>query len=284
MSDKKELQKSEPKTRLTASEAFTQKVMAEFQGKVGGKLELPETQRNLIQGYFIGVDKAIKAAEENRLRNNKWKRDKEDLPVTWNNVNMTDLALDVMHYSKLGLDITQKNNINAIPFKNNRTNKYDIGFIPGYVGIQLTAYKYAREVPVSVTTELVYKNDTFRIIKKSAEIPYDRYIFEIDNPFDRGDIVGGFGYIEFKEPKKNRLVFMSMHDIEKRKPKYAAAEFWGGDKDKWEKGKKVGTEHIEGWYEEMCLKTLKRFVYGESNIERDPENIDVIFIGSVIFE
>ena len=30
----------------------------------------------------------------------------------------------------------------------------------------------------------------------------------------------------------------------------------------------------DGWYEEMCLKTIKREVYGSKHIPRDPKKID----------
>ena len=31
---------------------------------------------------------------------------------------------------------------------------------------------------------------------------------------------------------------------------------------------------VEGWYEEMCLKTVKREVYSAKHIARDPKKID----------
>ncbi len=99
------------------------------------------------------------------------------------------------------------------------------------------------------------------------------YEFEIVNAFDRGTVVGGFGYIEYADPVKNKLVIMSMKDIMKRKPQYASAEFWGGVVKKWEGGKQIETQ-TEGWFEEMCLKTLKREVYSAKHIPRDPQKID----------
>ena len=59
----------------------------------------------------------------------------------------------------------------------------------------------------------------------------------------------------------------------KRRPEKAAGEFWGGTKTVWEKGKKKEVE-TDGWYEEMCLKTLKREVYSAKNMPRDPKKID----------
>jgi recombination protein RecT len=268
------------KVQPTQSERFTNKVLVEFQGTGGEKLEISNAQRNLIKGYFIGIDRALKKAETERIAKNKYaKADKvNSLAYSWDNINLNDVALDVVHYSKLGLDIMSKNNINAIPYKDTTVNKYDITFMLGYLGIELVAMKYASEPPKNVTCELVYVTDEFGIIKKSDETPFDRYTFSITNPFDRGEIKGGFGYLEFADPTKNKLVFLSYKDILKRKPKYAAAEFWGGDKTIWGKddnGKaKSTTEHIDGWHDEMCLKTLKRFVYGESNITRDPAKID----------
>ena len=43
-----------------------------------------------------------------------------------------------------------------------------------------------------------------------------------------GEIVGGFGYIEYTEPTKNKLIIMTIKDILKRKPDKASGEFWGG--------------------------------------------------------
>ena len=65
---------------------------------------------------------------------------------------------------------------------------------------------------------------------------------------------------------------MSRAQIEKRKPKYASAEFWGGEKDVWQNGKKAGKEQIDGWEEEMFLKTLKRHCWNSINI--DSQKID----------
>ena len=101
----------------------------------------------------------------------------------------------------------------------------------------------------------------------------ESYEFEINNPFDRGNIVGGFGYIEYPDSTKNKLVIMTKKDIEKRKPSYASVEFWGGTKKEKKNGKWQETE-IDGWYEEMCLKTIKREVYSSKNIPLDPKKID----------
>ena len=86
-------------------------------------------------------------------------------------------------------------------------------------------------------------------------------------------MVGGFGYIEYTDPQKNELVIMTLHDIEKRKPAYASPNFWGGTQKVWENGKQV-EKQSEGWFEEMCIKTIKREIYSAKHIPRDPKKID----------
>lgn len=257
------------------SERFMQKVIREFSGSVG-EFQITEYQRQLIQGYFIGVDRALKTAEAERVRKNENNRDhKYDnaVPVTWANVNMADLALDVVHYARLGLDTMQANFITPIPYLNKKAGRYDINLMLGYNGIKYIAEKFALCPPKSVTIELVYSTDNFKPYKKGRGNDVESYDFEITNPFDRGHIVGGFGYIEYDDPKKNELVLMSMKDIEKRKPEYASANFWGGKANEWKNGKKVEVDK-DGWLDEMCRKTLIREVYSPKHILLDPRKVD----------
>lgn len=257
------------------SERFTAKVMREF-GSSAGAPQVTDFQRQLIQGYFISIDRALKAAEEERIRknaNNKDHKYDNDLPVTWEHVNLTDLALDVVHFARMGLDMMQENHLFPIPYKNNKAQRYDVTLMPGYNGIRYIAEKYAVEPPLAVTVELVYESDTFEPVKKDAMNQVESYRFIINKPFDRGAVVGGFGYIEYTDQQKNELVIMTLHDIEKRKPTYASPNFWGGPQKVWENGRQV-EKHTEGWFEEMCIKTIKREIYSAKHIPRDPKKID----------
>ncbi|MEJ8547152.1 recombinational DNA repair protein (RecE pathway) [Brevibacillus borstelensis] len=255
---------------LTQSERFMKKVVSEFSASVG-TIALTDFQKRLAQNYFIALDAVLKTTEEKRLK--KAEKYRDPLPVTWANVNMEKLARDVVAMARVGFDPAQPNHINLIPFKNNNTNKYDIAFIEGYRGIELKATKYGLDVPDNVIVELVYSTDKFRSIKKDWKNECEGYEFEVTNPFDRGEIIGGFYYHQYtQKPEKNKLVTMSIKDILKRKPDHASPEFWGGQKDKWENGQKVGKEQVEGWYEKMCWKTVYRAAY--SDITIDSQKID----------
>lgn len=253
----------------TMSQRFMNAVASEFAGKVGaGTVALTEHQKRLAQNYFLSVDQALQKAEIKRLNKNN---NQDALPVTWANVNMQQLALDVVAAARVGLDPAQSNQIYPIPYKNNRTKQYDITLMPGYRGIELAAVKYGLDVPDSVIVELVHKHDRFRPIKKSLKNPVESYEFDIENPFDRGAIVGGFYYHAYKQnPEKNKLVIFSLEDILKRKPEYASVEFWGKP------------EQQDGWFEKMCDKTIRRAAYKDITI--DPQKIDSDYLRLKRFE
>ena len=271
---KNEVQISDKK--LEVSERFVNMVIHEFTDKYCQNIQLTNYQKSLGRGYFRCIDKMLKTAEENRQRSNASNKDHRydnPLPFTWNNVDREMLAVDAVYNARLGLDMEQPNHLHPIAFKNNKTNKYTINLLLGYNGKIYLAEKYALVPPKSVTYNLVYSKDTFRVIKKGLNQPFDSYEFEITSPFDRGEIIGGFGYIEYEDSSKNELIIMTKKDIDKRKPRFASANFWGGEVTEWKNGQKA-TELKEGWYEEMCRKTLIREVYGQKHIPLDPKKID----------
>jgi recombination protein RecT len=273
---KKENSTALQKSELSQSERFTQLVEKEF---TGGKpdIALTDFQKRLAKNYFIAADYMLKTTEEKRMKKQEQYRD--DLAYTWQNVNMELLVRNVVSSARIGLDPSQSNHINLIPYKNTAIKKYDIGFIDGYRGKELKVKKYGLDIPDDIIVELKYSTDKFKAFKKDKDNPIETYTHEITNEFKRGDIEGGYYYYSFfKQPQKNKLVIFSLADIEKRKPKYASAEFWGGEKDKWVKdettgkNKKQGTEKIEGWFPEMCWKTIARAAYGGITI--DSQKID----------
>ncbi len=265
-----ELKKTDDKKELSQSERFTQEVLKQFTSEAGEVL-LTNFQRKLIQNYFIKIDQTLKDLERKRLAKSEKFRD--PLEFKWQNVNLSKLAVDVVAFSSVGLDPVQPNHINPIPYKNTSSGKFDITFILGYKGIELKAKKYGFDVPNDVIVELVYSTDNFKQMKRDINNRVESYILEITNDFDRGELVGGFYYFVYNDqPERNKLRVFSKADIEKRKPSHASPEFWGGEKDKWSDGKKVGTEKVEGWYDEMAYKTICRAAYNAITI--DSEKID----------
>lgn len=263
-------------TELSNSEKFSNYVIKEYGSQVSNAGELSPYKQKLIQGYYVAISKALENQEAQRISKNGSNKDKgynNDLPCIWQNVDMVQLAIDVRNFSDLELDMMQPNHLSAIPIKDKKKNKYVVRFIKGYAGIQYLSLRYAIEKPKNVITELIYSTDVFKAIKKNRDNNIESYDFEITNAFNRGEIIGGFGYIEYDDARKNKLIIMTRKDMDKRKPKYAAAEFWGGKTKEWVGGKQVDVE-TDGWLDEMLMKTLKREVYSPKNIELDPRKID----------
>ncbi len=259
------------KREETLSTRFMNAVVSEFGGSVGG-IALTDFQKRLVQNYFMAIDGALEVAEERRNRMSDQYRDKT--PVTWANVNMQSLAQSVVAAARIGLDPAMPNHVYPIPFKNNKTEKYDINLMEGYRGRELKATKYGLDVPDSVIVEVVYSNDFFKPIKKDRNNSYETYEFEINEPFDRGEVRGGFYYHMYTDnPEKNKLGIMSLKDVMKRKPEKASPEFWGGEKAVWKNGKKTGEkEQVEGWFDEMVYKTL--YIAAFKDITIDSQKID----------
>lgn len=255
----------------TASERFTNMVVNEFQGNIGG-LNLNNYQKQLIRNYFIGIDNALKIAETNRSYS---KKKANDPPVTWDNVNMNKLAVDVVQNAKMGLDMSIANHLHVVPFKNGKTNKYDLTLMPGYEGLKYIAANLALYKVSDIKVELVYENDIFQPTYKNN---IEGYEFKITNPFARGNVIGGFGYIRYENEVHNKLVVMSIEELFKRKPSTASVEFWGGPKDKWEDGKKVGTENVEGWTNEMLYKTMVRATCKKITVDPKKVNDSYIYV------
>jgi recombination protein RecT len=256
MSDNKQLTPVEP----DASVRFTKAVISRY-GNAVGEVNLTDYEKQLVQRYFIKFDATLKTTERDRAAKNAWtKGEQNDLPAVWQNVDLDQLAEDVVFYARMGLDPMMKNFLNIIPFRAKKAEKYTATFIEGYEGKKYVAFEMALDRPIAIICDVVYKNDVFKPHFKKPLDPnsFDSYEYDAPQPFDRGELVGGFGYVQYADPRKNQLLFMSKKEIDKRKPRYASVEFWGGDKDVWKDGKKDGKEHIDGWYDEMAYKTMIR--------------------------
>jgi len=262
------------KKEQNMAEVFMTQVITEF-ATGDSDVALTHFQKRLAKNYFVTLDAVLAKAEAGRLKKKEKWRDK--VPATWDHINMQKLAQDVVAVCRIGLDPAQKNHISMIPYKNNTTKLYDVGFIEGYRGIELKSIKYGLDIPDAVIVELVYSSDKFQSYKKDNTNDQEGYDFDIVNDFNRGEIIGGFYYHQYTDrPEKNKLVVMTLEEIEKRKPRYASSEFWGGEKPKWENSKKVGTEKVEGWPKEMMWKTVYRAAY--NNITIDSQKIDADYM------
>ena len=231
-------------------------------------------QKHILQGYADSISKTIANFKPAYNKSEK----KYNPALTWKNIDYTKLSRAVYVNAHLGLDMWQENMLSIVPFYNKVTGRYELNLGRGYNGLKHLAETYSKDKIINIVTELIYSNDHFKPIKKDAKNPVETFEFEIVNMFDRGVLIGCFGYIEYGDNRQNKLLNMTKEEMDKRKPKYAAVEFWGGEKNIYENDKKVGTEEVAGWQPEMYLKTLIRQACNQRHIPLDPETIGDLFV------
>lgn len=245
----KSLQKSDTRTM---SERFTNAVIGEFKSTIGG-IELSPYQKKLAQHLFVKVDISLKDLEAKRIKDNR-----KVAPYEWKNVNMEKLSIDAIHRIELGLDALIPNHISIIPYFNGKRKLYDIDLRIGYEGNDYYRRQMATEQPKNIIYELVYSKDEFAVLKKSSDQKIDSYEFKIKEPFDRGSVIGGFGYIEYSDNSKNILVLVSEKEFLSSKSDAQSKKFWNNHPEK------------------MRLKTLVHRT--TEHIKLDPEKINASFL------
>lgn len=216
---KKQGQQELASREATVSERFLADVERQFEAQMGEGVSFSPLQKRLTQHMFLKMDQALKAAEAKRTKGTEF---------TWQNVNRQQLALDTVHRVSLELDPLIPNHVHPVFYFNGRTKKYDVNLMTGYVGLDHVVRKFAAEPPLAIRYELVYDTDHFKALPRSSDRDVEGYEFEITSPFDRGNIIGGFGYIEYEEPRKNRLVLVTQRDFERAKAS-SRGGFWASN-------------------------------------------------------
>ncbi|MEA4928407.1 MAG: recombinase RecT [Candidatus Limiplasma sp.] len=241
------------KREPTHSERFAMAVERQFAGEVGN-LSFTGYEKTLAQHLFIKIDAALAEAETKR-------RDASKPAIAWTNINMTKLAIDAVNRVQLGIDALIPGSLYPIAYYNDHTKKYDVDLRVGYKGELFYKMAASRKPIRNVRIELVYSTDRFTVFKAGLRQPLEGYEFEITQPFERGELVGGFGYIEYEDDKDNVLVVLSKAEIDKYRGKAKGDSFWGE------------------WYAEMAYKTIVHRTTGKIII--DPAKINVTAMAQV---
>lgn len=214
---RKSNEQEKPKTELSLAERFTNAVVKSYNDVARG-IKVTQKQMLLISNYFIRIDETIIRNQDTKIQ-------------SWEQVRMNELSRTLAHMAKLNLDMAL-DHFSFIPFEYNGTGTYNLSPVISKAGYWYIARTYALDPPEHYIVELIYSNDKFSVIKKDANHNFDSYTFEVTNPFDRGKVIGGFGYLEYKDKSKNKIITMSESEILKYKPKWAKDTFWSGENSK----------------------------------------------------
>lgn len=241
--------KEEKKKTGALAERFVGMVEEQFAEKMGASINFSDYEKKLSQHLFLRVDQALKDFEDRRSDKSK------KTPYNWNNVNMMNLALSAVWKVELGLDALMDNHIHPVPYFNSKNGKYDLDLQTGYAGLEYIALNYSVDPqPIKIITELVHETDEFQPLKKNYDRDIESYKFEIKNPFNRGEVIGGFGYIMYDDPKLNQLVIVDAKEFEDAQKQAPMKAIW------------------ENHPKKMKLKTTARRTIG--NIKLDPKKVN----------
>lgn len=245
--------------KKSAEERFATSIANQYKSIGGFDAGLSDAQLLTAKKYFIGIDRALRRAQSTKKANAP--------DINWNSVNLETLGEDMVDNILAGLDPTSPNHINFIPFIDRKTGQYNLNQILGYVGLEVRHANQGLHPIKNLITRLVYSNESFEPIFSNGETK-DSFIHKAsENPFDKGEVVGGYIYKEYEDGRTS-LQVVTLNDIMKRKPKHASVEFWGGEKTVWEGGRPSDkTEKVEGWADEMMQKTLIRMAYNSEPLD-----------------
>lgn len=244
---------TQPKTteivpvEATAPQKFVSRVQKLLTAQLGGKIQLSELHQTLAQHLYVAVDRALAAAE---IKRNK---EKNPVPFTWANVNLDKLAMDAMNRVSMELDAFLPATIYPICYYNARTGKYDIDLRIGYMGQDSVKRKFALDPILALEYKLVHEGDTFTI---DRSLGYDLPMHAPANYFKPGEVIGGYGYIQYANPRQNRIIIVEYREFEKAIKASGGVEFWGGEQKKWVDRKQVSAGYDEKFRKEMMYKTV----------------------------
>ena len=232
-------QENKQTQELSVADRFTLSVVNSWKDVAKG-LEVTEKEKGLIAGYFIKLDEQLRNSKQN---------------YTWKNVRMKELAVTLAHTAKLGLDMTIPGMLSFIPFRHGDTGTIDLVPVKGKTAYEYLAKRFGIDPPKYGIVELVYKNDKFSLIKRDATHDHDDYIFEIQNPFDRGEVIGAFGALIYDDPTKNKVMSKSYKELLSYRPARYDDTFWKGEN-----------------LLKMLEKTMAKQLY--NSVALDPEKIN----------
>ena len=77
-----------------------------------------------------------------------------------------------------------------------------------------------------------------QVIKRNGEGRKESFEFNVPEPFNRGEVVGGFGFIMYEDDRKNKIITVDRKYLKKIQSTAQSNQFWGK------------------WSEEMQKKTV----------------------------
>lgn len=218
-----EIQNQSDETQAISAR-YIEAIEKEYSGVINEPFKLNKHQRKLAYNMMLLLQNSLNEYEAKRIEKNQTNKS----AYIWANVDMPRVARDSIHRIMLGLDAMIPNHISCIPYWDSAKGKYKLDMQVGYVGKDYYRRQMAIDAPKDIIYELVHENerDDFIIHKRDLNNDVESYSFNISNPWDRGEIIGGFGYLMFDDSTKNKLVIVTEADFQKYESCAKSPAFW----------------------------------------------------------
>lgn len=188
---KNEVAKTEKKGLKTTGDRYIDTLSKEAEivmSSIGLELK-PEVKSSLFN-LGLACEKAIK-----------------DKGITWEQVNKDGLPSKLLYYAQLNLN-PANNELYILPYREG--DKYVLNFEESYLGKKKKVKKFSSDKLVDAITFVVRDGDTY---EPDVDIFGGDRLEYHPLPFNNGKIIGAVCYLKYTNESKNRIVEMSLDDL-----------------------------------------------------------------------
>lgn len=196
MEKKNELKKDSKKTDLkTVSDKFINTLSTEAEKVMNGLgLEMKPEVKSALFNLGLACEKAIK-----------------DKGITWNQVNKDGLPSKLLYYAQLGLN-PANGELYILPYR--EKDGYVLNFEESYLGKKKKVKKFSSDNLLEAIAFVVREEDIYE--PEVDLFKGDTLVFN-PKPFNDGRVIGAVCYLKFKDETRNRIVEMSLKELEQVK-------------------------------------------------------------------
>lgn len=231
--DKKEIVQNKKTELKTTGDRYINQLSKEAEVVMQGMgLELKPEVRNALFNLGLACEKAIK-----------------DKNISWDKVNKDGLPSKLLYYAQLNLN-PANGELYILPYR--EEEKFVLNFEESYLGKKKKVKKFSTDKLIDAITFLVRDGDTY---EPEVNIFGGDTVDYKPVPFNDEKIIGAVCYLKYEDDTRNRLIEMSIKDLERVK-EASKSKMGGKLSPAWQK-----------WESEMYKKAVLKRALKDVEIE-----------------
>lgn len=228
-----EIVKKEKQSPKTVGDKYIDTLSREAEIVMKGMgLQLSAEVKNSLFNLGLACEKTIK-----------------DKNITWEQINKDGLPSKLLYYAQLNLN-PANNELYILPYKSG--DKYVLNFEESYLGKKKKVKKFSADKLIDAITFVVREEDIYE--PEINILTGDTLVYN-PKPFNDGKIIGAVCYLRYENESRNRIVEMSINELEQVK-EASKAKMGGKISPAWTK-----------WESEMFKKAVLKRALKDVEIE-----------------